>query len=180
MLFFLIRLSLCLQGRSSLVSLPPLMENGPHDEATFLEEEGDEDDLPSAISPSEEVEGDEDDEEPLRKKQKRQGGDSATASSPAKDATAELEEDDASSSGAKNLGDWSAPMAAPPVSSAPPLEFARMASVSLGSDDGVEVTRLVMLVLLCRVCFPTGGFSFSNFSCIFCQPSFWWHRFPSP
>ena len=71
MLFFLIRLSFCLQGRSFLVSLPPLMENGPHDEATFLEEGGDDEDIPSAISPSEEVEEDEDDEEPARKKQKR-------------------------------------------------------------------------------------------------------------
>ena len=123
------------------------MENGPHDEATFLEEQGDKEDIPSAISPSEEVEEDEDDEEPARKKQKRRSGGSATASSPARDAAAELEEDGLSSSGAKYLGDWNEPVAAPPVSSAPPPEFARMPSVSLGSDDGVGVTRLVMLVL---------------------------------
>ena len=35
------------QGRSSFVSLPPLMENGPHDEATVVEQDDDEDELPS-------------------------------------------------------------------------------------------------------------------------------------
>ena len=54
------------------------------------------------------------------------------------------------SSGAGSLGDWNEPLAAPLVSSALPREFARMPSVSLGSDDDVETTRLVVLFFLLR------------------------------
>ena len=129
-----------------------------------MEEEGDNEDIPSAISPSDEVEDDEDEEDPPRKKQKRRSGNYATASSPVKDAAADLEEGGMSSSGARSRGDWDEPLAAPPVSSAPPLQFARIPSVSLGSDDGVGATRLVMLFLfLCRVIFLNVGFRVLNF-----------------
>ena len=43
------------------MSLPPLMENGPHDEATVVEQDDDEDEIPSAHSPSEDVEENEED-----------------------------------------------------------------------------------------------------------------------
>ena len=63
------------------------MENGPHEEAEVLKEnEDDDDELPSATSPSEEVEEDDEDEEPLPKRQKRKSGESASASSPLKEA----------------------------------------------------------------------------------------------
>ena len=65
----------------------------------------------------------------------------ATASSPARGADADLEEAVATSSGVRSPGDWDEPLAAPPVSSAPPREFARMPSLSLGSDDEFETTR---------------------------------------
>ena len=45
-----------LQGRSLLISLPPLPENGPDDESKFVEEEDDDEEIPSAHSPHEEVE----------------------------------------------------------------------------------------------------------------------------
>ena len=106
-----------------------------------MEEEGDDGNIPPAVSPSDEVE-EEEEEEPARKKQKRRsGGDSATASSPAKDANVDLEEAGMSSSGVRSQDNWDEPLAAPPVSSAPPRGFARMPSVSLGSDDGDEATR---------------------------------------
>ena len=107
-----------------------------------MEEEGDDDDLPSAISPNEEVEDDADKGEPAPKRQRRRsGGDSASASSPAKGADADLEEAGATSSGVRSQGDWDEPLAAPPVGSAPPREFAHMPSLSLGSDDEFETTR---------------------------------------
>ena len=105
------------------------------------EDDDDDDELPSAISPNDEVEDDDDDEEPARKRQKRRsGGDSATASSPTRGADADLEEAVATSSGVRSPGGWIEPLAAPPVSSAPPRAFARLASVSLGSDDEFETT----------------------------------------
>ena len=107
-----------------------------------MEEEDDDDDLPSAISPNKGVEDDDDEEEPARKRQKRRsGGDSVTTSSPAKGADADLEEAAATSSGVRSPGDWNEPLAAPPVSSAPPRAFARMPSLSLGSDDELETIR---------------------------------------
>ena len=61
------------------------MENGPHEEAEFPEDEGvDDDEVPSATSRSETLEEDDEDEEPLQKRLKRKNGDSASASSPAK------------------------------------------------------------------------------------------------
>ena len=124
-----------------MVSLAPLPEDGPTDKSKVVEE-GDDDELPSAVSPNDEVEDDDDDKEPARKRQKRRsGGDSATASSPARGAEADPEEVVATSSGVRSPGGWIEPLAAPPVSSAPPRAFARLASVSLGSDDDLETTR---------------------------------------
>ena len=129
------------QGRSSFVSLPPLMENGPHAEAEVLKEvEEDDDELPSATSPSEEVEEDDEDEEPLPKRQKRNSGESASASSPLNDTGVDKEEMSESSSGA---GEPVEPLVVPPLNSAPPSRFARMPSVSVGSEDDADVTRLV-------------------------------------
>ena len=108
----------------------------------MVEEEDDDDEIPSAHSPHEEVEDEDEEEEPARKKRKLpSGGDSATASSPARDADVVLEESVATSSGARSSGDWNEPLAVPPVSSAAPRSFARMASPSLGSYDDLETTR---------------------------------------
>jgi len=128
-----------------MVSLPPLMENGPHDEAAFPEEEEPEDDIPPAISPSEALEDDEEEEEeqPLSKRPRRARSDSASASSPVKEAAAEGEEDGAQSSGTRHLDDVTEPLAVPPLDSAPPTMFARMPSVSLGSEDD-DGARLVV------------------------------------
>ena len=131
-----------LQGRSLLISLPPLPENGPYDESKFVEEEDDDDEIPSAHSPHEEVEDEDEEEEPVRKKRKLpSGGDSATASSPARDADVVMEKVVATSSGAQSSGDWNEPLVVPPVSSAAPRSFAWMASPSLGSYDDLETTR---------------------------------------
>lgn len=119
------------------------MENGPHEEAEFPEDEVDDDEVPSATSPSEELEEDDEDEEPLRKRQRRKGGDSGSASSPVKEAGVNEEETSESSSGARHPSDLAEPLVVPPLGSAPPTEFARMASVSLGSEDDVDVVRLV-------------------------------------
>ena len=43
------------------------MENGPHDEATVVEQNDDEDEIPSAHSPSEDVGENEGDAEPQQK-----------------------------------------------------------------------------------------------------------------
>ena len=129
-----------LQGRSFLVSLPPLPENGPDDESKIVEEEGDDEDIPSALSSNEEVEDDDEEEAPARKKLKRRsGGDSATASSPTKDAGVDMDEAGMSLSGTHH--DWDEALVVPPVSSAPPRAFARMPSLSVGSDDDLETTR---------------------------------------
>jgi len=71
------------------------MENGPHEEAEFAAEDEvvDDDELPSATSRSGEAEDDED-EVPLVKRPKRKSGDSATASSPAKQVEVQNVEDD--------------------------------------------------------------------------------------
>ena len=101
-------------------------------------------DLDRGISMStfgEEVEEDDEDEEPLHKRLKRRSGESASASSPVKETTVgDKEEMSGSSSGASEpVG----PFAVPPLSSAAPIGFARMPSVSLGSEDDADVTRLV-------------------------------------
>ena len=122
------------------------MENGPHGEAEFPEEDGvDDDEVPSATSRSEELEEDDEDEEPLQKRLKRKNGDSASASSPLKEAAVEdKEEASGSSSGARHTSDPAEPSVVPPLSSALPTGFARMPSVSLGSEDDLDVTRLVL------------------------------------
>ena len=135
------------------------MENGPHTEAEFPEEdEVDDDEVPSATSPSEEVEEDDEEQEPLQKRPRRKNGDSGSASSPVKEASVEIEEASESSSGARQPSALAEPLVVPPLGSAPPTEFARMASVSLGSDDD-DVVRLVAQPLLCfcRVCFFACG-----------------------
>ena len=118
------------------------MENGPHTEADFLDED---EELPPANSPSEDVgEDDEDeDEEPLLKRQRRKRGEFTSASSPLKDAAVEdKEETSGSSSGGRHTTGQVEPFVVAPLNSAPPT-FARMPSVSLGSEEDVDVTRLV-------------------------------------
>ena len=56
-----------------------------------------------------------------------------------KDAGVDMEEEGMSSSGVWD--DWDEALLVPPVSSAPPRGFARMPSLSLGSDDEFETTR---------------------------------------
>ena len=92
---------------------PPLMENGPHEEAEVLEEDGDDDDeLSSATSRSEELAEDDEDEEPLQKRLKRKNGDfaSASASSPVKQADLENKDEASESSlGARRTSDLADP-----------------------------------------------------------------------
>ena len=83
--------------------------------------------------------------DPLQKRQKRKSGDSASASSPLKETAVEdKEETSGSSSGARHTSDPAELLVMPPLSSAPPTGFARMPSVSLGSEDDLDVTRLVL------------------------------------
>jgi len=126
------------------------MEDGPHDEAAFPEEEELEDEIPSAVSPSEDLGDDEEeDAQPLQKRPRHRRCDSASASSPVKEAAVEGEEDDGQSSGTKYLDDMADPLAVPPLDSAPPAVFARMPSVSLGSEDDVDGARLVLYFAPC-------------------------------
>ena len=88
------------QDRRAYVSLPPLMENGPHDEATVVEQDDDEDELPSAHSPSEEVEENDEDDEPPQKRRRRKNVGSTSGSSPLKEVVVEDKEASESSSDA--------------------------------------------------------------------------------
>ena len=120
------------------------MENDHHEEAEVVKEnEEDDDELPSATSPSEEVEEDDEDEEPLPKRQKRKSGEAASASSPLKETGVDKEETSGSSSGATHTSNPEEPLVAQPLSSVPPSRFARMPSVSLGSEEDADATRLV-------------------------------------
>ena len=72
--------------------------------------------------------------------------------SPAKQVEVEdVDEGSESSSGARHMSDPTEPLVVPPLSSAPPTGFVRMPSVSLGSDDDLDVTRLVLQPLPCFV-----------------------------
>ena len=118
--------------------LPPLMENGPHEEAAFPEEEPADDELPLAHSPVEELEEVEVDEEESRpqKRPRHEMVDSVSTSSPPRRAAAEEDDDTGSSSlSAKDPKRAQEPMTVNPLASAPPIEFGRMASVSLDSDE---------------------------------------------
>ena len=94
------------------------MENGPHDEATVVEQDDDEDELPSAHSPSEEVEENDEDNEPLPKRRRRKNVDSTSGSSPLKEMAVEDKEASESSSDASEPED---PLSVPPLNSAPPV-----------------------------------------------------------
>ena len=128
------------------------MENGPHEEAEFPgDEEVDDDEVPAATSRSETLEEDED-EEPLHKRLKRKNGESASASSPTKQVEVEnADEASESSSGTRRTDGLAEPLLVPPLESAPPTEIARMPSVSIGSEDDADVTRLVLQPSPCFV-----------------------------
>ena len=108
------------------------MENGPHDEAMVVEQDDDEDELPSAHSPSEEVEENDEDNEPQPKRQRRRNIDSTSGSSPLKEVVVEDKEASESSSDASEPEDL---LSVPPLNSAPPAAFGKMASPPLGSED---------------------------------------------
>ena len=131
-----------LQGRALFISLPPLPENGPDDESKFVEEEDEDEEIPSAHSPRDEVEEEDEVEEPARKKRKLPTrGESASASSPARGVGAAEEEAVATSPGARSSGGWEEPLNVPPVSSAAPRSFARMPSPALESYDDAGTPR---------------------------------------
>ena len=133
-----------------LISHPPLPENGPDDEPKFVEDEDDEEEIPSADSPRDEVEEEDEVEEPARKKRKLPiRGESATVSSPARGVADE--EAVATSPGAQSSGGWEEPLNVPPVASAAPRSFARMPSPSLSSFDDTSSPRLVSLQHVPRV-----------------------------
>ena len=54
------------------------------------------------------------------------------------------EETSGSSSGATHTSNPEEPLVVPPLSSAPPSGFARMPSVSVGNEDDLDATRLVL------------------------------------
>ena len=114
------------------MSLPPLMENGPHDEATVVEQDDDEDEIPSAHSPSEDVEENEEDPEPQLKRRKRKNVDSTARSSPLKEVVAEGREASESSSDASVP---EGPLSVPPLNSAPATAFGRMETPPMSSED---------------------------------------------
>ena len=114
------------------MSLPPLMENGPHDEATVVEQDDDEDEIPSAHSPSEDVGENEEDAEPQPKRRRRRNVDSTSRSSPLKEVIAEDKEAGESSSEASEP---EGPLSVHPLNSAPPALFVKMASPPMSSED---------------------------------------------
>ena len=86
---------------------------------------------------------DDEDEEPPVTRQRRRSGDSASASSPLKDAVVENEgEASESSLGARHTNDPAEPLTVTPLGCASPPKFARMPSVSLESEEDMDVTRL--------------------------------------
>ena len=90
------------------------------------------------------MEEDDEDEEPLPKRQKRKGGESASTSSPLKETSVEdKEEVSESSSGATHTSNPEEPLVMHPLRSAPPSRFARMPSISSGSEEDADTTRLV-------------------------------------
>ena len=113
------------------MSLPPLMENGPHDEATVVEQDDDEDEIPSAHSPSEDVGENEEDAEPQTKRRRRKNADSTSRSSPLKEVVVEDQGASESSSDASEPED---PLSVPPLNSVPPV-FGKMASPPMSSED---------------------------------------------
>ena len=139
-LFLIFRLLLAaLQDRKNYVSLPPLMENGAHDEAAIVaEQDGGEESPPPTYSPSEEVEEEEEeDTAPPAKRRKRKQVDSTAATSPLKEAAEEEKDSSGSSSEPKEPVD---PLVVTPLDSAPPAGFGRMPSPSM-SSDGEDVDR---------------------------------------
>ena len=108
------------------------MENGPHDEATVVEQDDDEDEIPSAHSPSEDVGENEEDAEPQPKRRKRKDVDSTSRSSPLKEVIAEGKEASESTSEASEPEN---PLSAAPLNSAPPAGFVKMASPPMSSED---------------------------------------------
>ena len=113
------------------MSFPPLMENGPHDEATVVEQNDDEDELPSAHSPSEEVEENDEDTELQPKRQRRKDVDSTSRSSPLKGVIVDKEAGESSS----DASEQEDPLSVPPLNSAPPTAFGKMASPPMSSED---------------------------------------------
>ena len=93
-------------------------------------------DLPPAHSP------DEDYEEMARqsKRARHSKGESASASSPAKHAAnPEVDDTGSSSPSAKEQAELQDPLNMDPLDSAPLVEFGRLPSVSLGSDEDKEL-----------------------------------------
>ena len=113
------------------MSLPPLMENGPHDEATVVEQDNDEDEIPSAHSPSEGVGENEEDAEPQPKRRKRKNVGSTSRSSPLKGVIVDKEAGESSS----DASEQEDPLSVPPLNSAPPTAFGKMASPPMSSED---------------------------------------------
>ena len=161
-----------------LISHPPLPENGPDDESKFVEDEDDDEEIPSAHSSRDEVEEGDEVEEPARKKRKLPiRGESASASSPAKGVGAAEEVAVATSPGAQSSGGWEEPLNVPPVASAAPRSFARMPSPSLSSFDDASSPRLVSLPRVLRVVLLRVR-RFLTVFLILLQPPLWQCRLP--
>ena len=88
--------------------------------------------IPSAHSPSEDVEENEQDTEPQPKRRRRKNVDSTSGSSPFKEVVVEDKEASESSFDASEPEDF---LSVPPLNSAPPAAFGKMASPPLSSED---------------------------------------------
>ena len=151
------------------------MENGPHEEAKFPEQEpvNDEElELPSVHTPEEELEEPADDEDKLGqpKRRRHDKGDSASGSSPAKRAAAaEVADTGSCSPSAKESNDPHKPLTVDPLGAAPPMDFSRLPSVSLSSEDDEEIRLVDLCLCLLTVAISECWFFFM----FFLQRSHW-------
>ena len=116
------------------------MKTSPHEEAAYATEETGEEvsGVPSAHSPTEDIEETAEDDEDARqpKRARHSKGDSALASSPAKQVSnPEMDDTGSSSPSAKEQAALENPLIVEHLSSAPPSEFRRLPSVSLASSE---------------------------------------------
>ena len=116
-----------------------MVESGPHEEATFLDEDlaDDASEVPSAYSPADDIEESaEDEDEPRQSKRARHSkGESGSASSPTKQSNPEMDDIGSSSPSAKGEAILNKPLLVEPLDSACPPVFARLPSVSLDSSE---------------------------------------------
>ena len=115
------------------------METGPHEEGAYATKTGEDvSDVSSAHSPNEDMEESADDEEDARQSKWAQHskGESVSASLPTKQVSnPEVNDTGSSSSSVKEQTALQYPLNVEPLDFAPPSEFGRLPSVSVGSSE---------------------------------------------